>query len=137
MRIRCRPALVILALVFTMSTIAFAAPTLRIGTQPWLGYGPWWIAQEKGFFAARGVNVQLINFIQDQDVNAALASKAWTGPTSTHTALKFVDRADIRLVLLMDASYEAGATRRLCDQEHQDLRNKRVALRRLPPAIYC
>ncbi len=21
---------------------------VRIGTQPWIGYGPWWIAKEKG-----------------------------------------------------------------------------------------
>jgi len=26
-------------------------PTVvRIGTQPWIGYGPWWIAKEKGLF---------------------------------------------------------------------------------------
>jgi NitT/TauT family transport system substrate-binding protein len=113
-----------------MSSFVSAAPTLRIGTQPWLGYGPWWIAQEKGFFAARGVNVQLINFIQDQDINAALASRRLDGANiATHTAINFIDRGvDIRLVLLMDASYEADAI--IADasiKSIKDLRNKRVA----------
>ena len=130
MRMRFRSALVILVLVLTMSSFVSAAPTLRIGTQPWLGYGPWWIAQEKGFFAARGVNVQLINFIQDQDINAALASRRLDGANiATHTANNFIDRGvDIRLVLLMDASYEADAI--IADasiKSIKDLRNKRVA----------
>ena len=130
MRMRFRSALVILVLVLTMSSFVSAAPTLRIGTQPWLGYGPWWIAQEKGFFAARGVNVQLINFIQDQDINAALASRRLDGANiATHTAINFIDRGvDIRLVLLMDASYEADAI--IADasiKSIKDLRNKRVA----------
>lgn len=88
------------------------------------------LPKKRAFFAARGVNVQLINFIQDQDVNAALASKRLDGANiATHTALKFVDRGvDIRLVLLMDASYEADAI--IADsaiKSIKDLRNKRVA----------
>jgi NitT/TauT family transport system substrate-binding protein len=130
MRVWHRFALMALALILTVSSLACAAPTLRIGTQPWLGYGPWWIAQERGFFAARGVNVHLVNFVQDQDVNAALASKRLEGANiATHTAIKFVDRGvDVRLVLLMDASYEADAIIASSSiKSVKDLRNKRVA----------
>lgn len=47
---------------------------VRIGTQPWIGYGPWWIAQEKGLFAKHGLQVELVDFVQDTEVNAAFAS---------------------------------------------------------------
>lgn len=87
------------------------APLLRIGTQPWLGYGPWWIAEEKGMFAARGLNVVLLNFIQDQDLNAALAAGRLEGANlATHTAIKFLESGiDLKLVLFLDASYNADA----------------------------
>ncbi len=84
---------------------------IRIGTQPWIGYGPWWIAQEKGLFEKYGLSVELVNFNQDQDVNAALASGQMEAANlATHTALKLYSAGlDIRLVLIEDASYEADA----------------------------
>ena len=50
------------------------AETIKIGLQPWLGYGPLWIAEKQGFFAANGVDVQLVNFGWDADLAVALAS---------------------------------------------------------------
>jgi NitT/TauT family transport system substrate-binding protein len=38
-----------------------AAEPLRITHTTWVGYGPLFVAQEKGFFAAEGVEVELIN----------------------------------------------------------------------------
>lgn len=105
------------ALVAVLTGLAAAiaqagpAPLLRIGTEPWLGYGPWWIAEEKGLFEKRGLRVQLVNFIQDQDLNAALAAGRLEGANiATHTAIKFLESGiDMKLVLLLDASYEADA----------------------------
>ena len=37
------------------------ADTLRIGYLVWVGFGPMFVAQEKGFFAKEGVEVELIN----------------------------------------------------------------------------
>lgn len=37
------------------------AETLRIGYLVWVGFGPMFVAQEKGFFAKEGVEVELIN----------------------------------------------------------------------------
>ncbi len=84
---------------------------VRIGTQPWIGYGPWWIAQERGLFDKYGLDVELVEFIQDQDVNAALASGDMDAANlATHTAIKlFGNGLEIRIVLLEDASYEADA----------------------------
>jgi NitT/TauT family transport system substrate-binding protein len=38
-----------------------ALTELKIATQPWIGYGPWYIAQAKGFFEKHGLKVELWN----------------------------------------------------------------------------
>lgn len=84
---------------------------VRIGTQPWIGYGPWWIAQEQGFFAKHGIEAELIDFVTDTEVNAAFASGNMdVANVATHTAIKlFANGVDLRVVLVEDASYEADA----------------------------
>jgi NitT/TauT family transport system substrate-binding protein len=42
------------------SQVAQAEP-LRIGYLTWVGNGPFFVAQEKGFFAKEGIEVELIN----------------------------------------------------------------------------
>ncbi len=89
-----------------------AAPTtVRIGTQPWIGYGPWWIAKEKGIFEKHGLTVELIDFLEDKEVNAAFASGQMDAANlATHTALKlYAVGLDLKILLLEDASYEADA----------------------------
>lgn len=84
---------------------------VRIGTQPWIGYGPWWIAQEKGLFAKYGLEAELVDFVQDTEVNAAFASGEMDAANvATHTAIKlFANGLDLKIVLLEDASYQADA----------------------------
>ena len=84
---------------------------MRIGTQPWIGYGPWWIAQEKGLFAKHGIDAKLVDFVQDTEVNAAFAAGEMdVANLATHTAIKlFANGVDLRVVLLEDASTEADA----------------------------
>jgi NitT/TauT family transport system substrate-binding protein len=105
-------ALGALGLAATMSVSAAAAQeAVKIGTQPWLGYGPLWVAAEKGFFQQRGVNVELVNFAWDQDVNAALASgNIQVQCAATNTLITLINQGvDAKGFLLMDASYEADA----------------------------
>ncbi|MDX8514468.1 ABC transporter substrate-binding protein [Mesorhizobium captivum] len=64
--------LVVVVVAATMS--AASADTIKLGLQPWLGYGPLWVAKEKGFFEKNGVDVALTMFNWDQDLAAALAS---------------------------------------------------------------
>jgi NitT/TauT family transport system substrate-binding protein len=50
-----------------------AFPTLRIGFNPWVGYGPLYIAEEKGFFEQEGITVELVNANYDEGaVNFAM-----------------------------------------------------------------
>lgn len=103
---------------------------VRIGTQPWIGYGPWWIAKEKGLFEKYGLEAELTDFIEDKEVNAAFASgKMEAANLATHTAIKlFSVGVDMKLVLLEDVSTSADAI--LADESIKsiaDLKGKQVA----------
>jgi NitT/TauT family transport system substrate-binding protein len=104
--------------------------TVRIGTQPWIGYGPWWIAQEKGLFEKYGLKVELVDFAEDKEVNAAFASGDMQAANlAAHTAIKlYTAGLDLSVVLLEDVSTSADAI--LADNSITsiaDLKGKSVA----------
>ena len=47
------------ALVFAAAALSAGAETLTLAHSTWVGYGPFYIARDKGFFAAEGVDVEL------------------------------------------------------------------------------
>ena len=51
-----------------------SSTVIKIGVQPWLGYGPWWIAEKLDLFKKHGVEAEIINFTWDADMVAGLAS---------------------------------------------------------------
>lgn len=87
------------------------AGTFTMGIEPWLGYGAWWIAQDKGMFADQGMNVKITNFEEDAQINTALASgKIDAANIATHTAMKMIQSGiPITAVLLEDQSEKADA----------------------------
>jgi NitT/TauT family transport system substrate-binding protein len=88
-----------------------AADSVTMATQPWLGYGPWYIAQENGYFEDEGVDVTITNFETDSDMNAAFASgRIDMANVASHTALKMIEAGmEVKIVLLEDASLTADA----------------------------
>lgn len=46
--------------ILSLSSLSAFAGTLKVGHSTWVGYGPFYIAQEKGFFKEEGVDVQFI-----------------------------------------------------------------------------
>ncbi len=88
------------------------AGAVKIGLEPWLGYGQWHIAAKKGFFKAQGLtDVELVNFTQDADLNGALASgKLDAANVATHTSMAMAAAGlPIKIVLLLDVSMTADA----------------------------
>lgn len=87
------------------------AEPIRMGTQPWLGYGGWFIAEEEGYFAERGLNVELSNFNADAEMNAALvADRIDMANVGAQAALQFVEEGlDVSIVLLLDSATGADA----------------------------
>ena len=67
------------------------AGAIKMGIEPWLGYGQWHVAAKKGLFKEQGLDdVEIVNFTTDADLNAALASgQLDCGNIATHTAMAF------------------------------------------------
>jgi len=120
--IRFRALLITAAIGLVASTTAYAAnvtiPTtpepgkFKIGIEPWLGYGQWYIARDKGMFAKNGLSdVQIINFAEDKDINAALAGGQLDAANiATHTAMAMVAAGlQVKIVLLLDVSLTADS----------------------------
>ncbi len=85
---------------------------IKMGIEPWLGYGQWHVADKKGLFKAQGLDeVEIVNFTTDADINAALAAgQLQAGNIATHTAMAFIAAGlPIRIVALLDVSKTADA----------------------------
>lgn len=120
-----------LAAAMLVSSAGLAlADAVKVGVQPWLGYGPLWVAEEKGFFDANGVDVELTTFNWDQDVTAALASGSLdvtVSATNTTIAIQNAGLA-VKGFLILDVSFEADAILAGADiASVADLRGKSVA----------
>lgn len=88
------------------------AGPIKMGIEPWLGYGQWHIAAKKGLFKKAGLeSVEIVNFTTDADLNAALASgQLQCANIATHTAMNFMAAGlPIRIVALLDVSKTADA----------------------------
>ena len=104
--------------------------TFQMGVEPWIGYGPWWIADRNGHFEANGVDTVVTNFNTDADINAALMSGQIHGANiATHTALRLASEGTpITIVLLLDQSNAADAILAGADiTSVADLAGKQVA----------
>jgi len=103
----------------------------KMGIEPWLGYGLWHVAAEKKLFEAQGLSdVEIVNFTQDKDVNAALASGQLDGANiATHTALVMAAAGlPIKIVAVLDVSMTADAILAGPDVKGiADLKGKEVA----------
>lgn len=84
---------------------------VAIGTQPWIGYGPFWIADEQGFDTDHGVDIELVNFSTDQDLESGFASgKFQAANNANNTLIRLADLGlDYKIVLMEDVSLEADA----------------------------
>lgn len=106
-----------LAMPYVTTTTSRAAPAVEPGVfkmsiQPWIGYGMWYVAQEKGIFAANGIEgVEFVPFTEDAANQAILASGEIQGTNSaTHGVLQHLQVSDdYRVVMIEDYSSTADA----------------------------
>ena len=104
--------------------------TVSMGTQPWIGYGPWYIAKEKGFDKQHGVALNLVVFSTDSDVTSAFASGQInsTNAASASAARLLSSYQDQTIVLFEDISTTADAIiAGPSISTVQDLKGKKVA----------
>jgi NitT/TauT family transport system substrate-binding protein len=83
-----------------------AATPIRLGLVTWIGYGPFYVAKEKGFFKENNVEVDLQRIEGDVERRAAIASGRLEGIALTLDAMIVLRTHDIPLktIMAIDAS---------------------------------
>jgi NitT/TauT family transport system substrate-binding protein len=119
-----------IGMIFSLLGAARAEP-LRFRYSIWVGYGPLFVAAEKGFFAKEGVEVELI---QIEDHTAALAARyagqvdALAIATQDVVAFSEPDEEPLACVLMLDDSRGGDGILATNDiQTIADLKGKSVA----------
>ena len=107
-----------------------AAEPLRLAHSTWVGYGPFYIARERGFFADEGVEVELI-VMEDTAarIAAMTAGRVEVVATTVDTVMPFMtEEQQFRYIFAVDASQ--GGDGIVADKDIAslaDLRGKKVA----------
>ncbi len=122
-------ALVVAVLAGLASTAA--AEPLRIRYSIWVGYGPLFIAKEKGYFKEEKVDVDLVNIEDPKEGFFALAAGRLDGVVSTiDTMVLYLKTGkEYQYVLALDDSAGGdGIVARKEIQSVKDLKGKKVAV---------
>ena len=116
-----------------------AMPTYRIGLGPWVGFGPLYLAQEKGFFAQQGLQVNLIVLTGLAERNSALQANridALAAPVDSFV-LAAGSNIAVKIAMTMDESDGGdGIVAKPAIRTFEDLRGKRVAFQRGLPSEF-
>jgi NitT/TauT family transport system substrate-binding protein len=111
----------------------------RIGLGPWIGFGPLYLAQEKGFFKEAGLEVELIVLTGIAERNSALKSgriDALAAPVD-YFVLSAGNRLETTIAMAIDESVGGdGIVARKEITRIEDLRGKRVAFQRGLPSEF-
>lgn len=104
--------------------------TMRMAMSPWIGYGPFWIADEKGFDIENGVDIEISVLANVPDFSAAIASgQVDSTSTATNFFLDFISKdMPLKVVLFEDFSDTGdGILARPGIESISDLKGKKVA----------
>lgn len=111
----------------------------RIGLGPWVGFGPLYLARDKGFFKEAGIEVELIVLTGISERNAALKGSridALAAPVD-YFVLSAGNRVDATVVMAIDESVGGdGIVARKGITRFEDLRGRRVAFQRGLPSEF-
>ncbi|GHV87072.1 hypothetical protein AGMMS50255_3680 [Spirochaetia bacterium] len=103
---------------------------LRVGIMPDADSLPFMVARDEGFFTAEGVNVELINFQNPQERDAAIQAGRLDASISDLLAAAFLTAGgfDMKVTSLTDGRYGIVGSAKLNVKSLVDLRGKRVGL---------
>jgi NitT/TauT family transport system substrate-binding protein len=121
---------VVVVLLAGLAGIAAAEP-LKIRYSIWVGYGPLFIAKEKGYFAEEKVDVELVNIEDPKEGFFALAAGRLHGVVSTvDTMVLYLKTGqEYQYVLALDDSAGGdGIVARKEIKSLKDLKGKKVAV---------
>jgi NitT/TauT family transport system substrate-binding protein len=116
-----------------------SAPKLIIGLGPWVGFGPLYLARDKGFFKEEGIDVDLVVITGLAERSSALRSgrvQALAAPID-YFALSAGNNVEMTTVMAIDESTGGdGIVANDSIQRVEDLVGKRVAFQRGLPAEF-
>jgi NitT/TauT family transport system substrate-binding protein len=133
-----RAGLAVSALL-TAANMSLAATTVKLGVNPWIGYGPLYVAAAKGFFAAHGLDVQLVNFDDNAAVPGALYSGEVNVAALTYDQVIGTNAKGWHLEVVMPIDYSAGADAMLATDDITSvtqLKGLKVAYAPLSPSDF-
>lgn len=123
-------AVVLLATLFLMPTAAPAQQVLRIGYPVWVGYGPLFLADKKGFLKDAGVTVEFIKMENTSARYVALAAGQIDGLMTTIDTMVLRVKPDFQIAAVMafdDSKGGDGLVARREIKSVRDLKGKQVA----------
>jgi NitT/TauT family transport system substrate-binding protein len=119
------------AAAMTMATIPAEAGTMRLGMTTWVGYGPMFLARDKGYFKENGLDVEL-RIIEDASLYmAAVAAGELDGNASTIDEIMKYRSPDFcfKAVLALDDSHGGdGVLVREDINSLQDLKGQQIGM---------
>lgn len=121
----------LLILVILWGAAPSAAEPLRIRYAVWVGYGPLFLAQERGYFQAEGVDVQLVKMEDPAESFRAMSAGRLDGLASTVDTMvpNLGTGREFQCVLALDDSAGGdGIVARREIRSVRDLKGKRVAV---------
>lgn len=139
-----RLAVVVCLIVTALLSIAACQqgkemPKYRIALGPWVGFGPLYLARDKGFFKEQGVEVDLIVLTGVAERNSALKSgklDALAAPVD-YFALSAGNGVPATIVMAIDESVGGdGIVARRSIKSIGDLRKKKVAAQKGLPSDF-
>src|SRR5882724_10413598 len=107
-----------------------SAASVKLAHSTWVGYGPLYIAQEKGFFKKHGVDVELVIMEEPKDrFPAMLAGKIDMIASTVDTAILYLRKPDEfqYVVAIDDSNGGDGIVAKKEIQSLADLKGKSVA----------
>jgi NitT/TauT family transport system substrate-binding protein len=111
----------------------------RIGLGPWVGFGPLYLAKEKGFFKDSGVDVDLIILTGLAERNSSLKSGQIDGLAAPvdYFVLSAGNHLETDIAMAIDESSGGdGIVAKKSIEKFEDLRGKRVAFQRGLPSEF-
>lgn len=115
------------------------AQDFRIALGPWVGFGPLYLARDKGFFKEHGINVELIVLTGVAERNSALKSgrlEALAAPVD-YFALSAGNGVVATIVMAIDESVGGdGIVAKKSIKRFSDLRGKKVAAQKGLPSDF-
>ncbi|RZT10648.1 NitT/TauT family transport system substrate-binding protein [Duganella sp. CF402] len=117
--------------VLTLGAFAPAKAEVKVGVSDWPGWVAWYVAEQKGYFAAHGAKVKLVWFANYTDSISALSSGQLDGNSQTwsDTMTPLARKVKVKTILVNDNS--AGNDALMVSpkiRSFADLKGKSVAL---------